>query len=163
MSLFLLKRVGNATRDQEVVTYLLIPSLKETILYGPLHQVVLLGNCWRLRRDRPYVVINTIEEPPVTGSDDVAYLASIPRLIAEDSNHVGVLRYVGQGDLSPFVPRAEEDFMLFLQHPPPKDIPSWPLLVTQLNAVLLCQSDEFIKIQTVDPSIMRLIEALPSG
>jgi hypothetical protein len=165
MSLLLLKRIPQINQSQGVTTYLLIPDLGEKVLYGPMHTAILLANCWRLRRERPYVIACTSEGQYGESCDinDLDYVSNLPILSAAGPAQSGTLRNVEQGDLSPFVPRSEEGFLLFLPNPQVTEIPAWPFIVTELNSVLLSLCDEFIKIQTDDKGIMQLIEELPES
>ncbi len=67
---------------------------------------------------------------------------------------------MGHGDVSPFIPRFEDDFLLFLPQAPSIEIPSWPDIVTVLNGVLLSQVDELYKLRTTDPKVMSLVVGL---
>jgi hypothetical protein len=165
MSLFLLKRVSVQVGEHGIVACLLAPDLPAALLYGPQSIAIQLANLWRLRRERPYLVASS-EGPSrqgPTGEDDLAYVQSLPQLCVEGRPGARCARYVGQGDVSPLMPRDEEDFLLLLPHPPPEMLPSWPHIVTELNAVLVGQVDEFIKIQTIDHSVVSLVDALPDA
>lgn len=165
MSLLLLKRVGYVNRTGGISTHLLIPYIDNKYLYGPMRSAILLANCWRFRRERPYVIACTDEGLDATSfdADDLKYVSQLPVLPTSGPTNGVTLRYVGQGDLSPFVPRSEEGFLLFLPTSHVAEVPSWPFLVTQLNSILLTLCDELIKIKTAYSYIDEPIEMLPES
>ncbi|MCA9266775.1 MAG: hypothetical protein KDA60_23130, partial [Planctomycetales bacterium] len=65
-----------------------------------------------------------------------------------------------QGDLSPFVPRTEDDVILLFRRVPPMILPSWPRFITDLDAVQIARADDYIKISTSSVNMCRMLEEL---
>lgn len=163
MGFILLRRVGAQATDGGVNQWLLIPDLDTDALYGPLSDAVWLSNLWRLRRERPFVLASVDEDRFSQGpaSTDAEYVRQLPVRQMEGAAEGRSLRYPGVGDISPFVPADEDEFLLLLPQPPPQVIPPWPAMLTQLDGVVVSRSDEFMKIRTADPSVLQLIATLP--
>src|SRR5262245_15310303 len=108
MSLIAIHRVGKQDCQNGLIKYLLVPDLPSEALHGPLHHAVLLANLWRFRRERSHVLASS--QDCLSNIDDICYVRSLPRLLVKG---YGTVFYVGQGDLSPFLLRSEDDFLLF--------------------------------------------------
>lgn len=161
MGLPLLRLVAQSNK-QDVTEYLLVPDLLPEQIYSPLYNAVFLAALWRIHRERPYVVASVDKgKPRNVNKEDLAYVEALPYLDMSGLVKANSIVYVGQGDISPFIPSSEDEFLLFLPKPPTLVIPCWPNTVTELNGVLIGQSDEFITLQTIDTNIMALVNDLP--
>jgi len=162
MSLELLKLVSKSS-ILGVPRFLLVPDLPLEQSRSSHYRAIALAAFWRLRRERPYVVA-FCEDPARWGNEsDLQYALSVPQLQISVLGEIRHVSNVGIGDISPFLSQEEDDFLLFLANPPPPIVPAWPNMVTELDGVLVGQCDEFITLQTVDPEIMSIIEALPEA
>ena len=157
MSLVLLKRAGAPWRDGLMIHYLLAPDLPEEHTNEQVILAIMLANMWRIRRDRPYVVACVEDESRATNS----YVQTLDTRRVENTPSTRPLIYVGTGDVSPVVPRTEDDSLLFFRDVPPPILPSWPKLITELDAVQLSRADEFVKITTTDAEVCKLLDELP--
>lgn len=158
-----LQLVDKTVEANGVMQYLLIPDLTSEQLYSPLYQSVVLSICWRLRRNRNYVLAS-IDEGRIKGyysPEDEYYVRSTPvvRLIQYDATYIHA--YQLKEDISPFMPVSEDDFLIFLPSLFLLNKVVWSDLIAKSNAILLQQCDEFIKIQTSDLIVASHIERLP--
>ncbi len=161
MSFPSLKLVTQSNK-QDITEYLLVPDLLPEQIYSSLYNAVFLAALWRIHRERPYVVASVDKGKPRNfNKEDLAYIEALPHLDMSGFVKAGSILYIGQGDISPFIPSLEDEFLLFLPKPPSSVVPCWPNIVTELNGVLVGQSNEFITLQTVDINIMALISDLP--
>jgi len=160
MSFPSLKLVTQSNK-QDITEYLLVPDLLPEQIYSSLYNAVFLAALWRIHRERPYVVASVDKgKPGNIGREDLAYIEALPCLSMSGFVRASSIIYVGQGDISPFIPSSEGEFLLFLPKPPASVIPCWPDMVSKLNGILIGQIDEYITLQTVDTSIMALINNL---
>jgi hypothetical protein len=148
MSFPSLKLVTQSNK-QDITEYLLVPDLLPEQIYSSLYNAVFLAALWRIHRERPYVVASVDKgKPGNIGREDLAYIEALPCLSMS-----GFVR-------ASFIPSSEGEFLLFLPKPPASVIPCWPDMVSKLNGILIGQIDEYITLQTVDTSIMALINNL---
>ena len=152
----LLKRAVPSWREGAIVRYLLVPDLPSTGKSEQLTELVLLANLWRLCRDRPYAVAFVEDEQRTRNQ----YCQSLETRRVDGVMSQRPLLYVGQGDLSPFVPRTEDDVILLFRRVPPMILPSWPRFITDLDAVQIARADDYIKISTSSVNMCRMLEEL---
>ncbi len=163
MSLLLLRRVGRSWTELGLVHHLLAPEVPPSSYGGSAFDAVVLANLWPLRRGRPYVAVGYDDTcwSRTPESEQIEYWESLPRLAVAGRETAGRLRYVGEGDVSPVVPRSEDDLLLLLPSVPAAELPSWPELVSRLNALYLTRSDDSIEIITTDHEVVELLDKLP--
>jgi len=160
MVFFLLTIITKQILDGGIAEYLLLPDIAPEQLHSEIYNAIVLAASWRLTRERPYVAASLLQQEIGTRyqAADLVYVESLPRLKLVHPYGTVSVAYIGQEDISPFVPILEDDFLLFLPEPPSDIILPWPNMIKIMNGVLLSQSDEYIKIQTADVRIMSLIE-----
>lgn len=159
MSLRLMRRLERQVREEGVFEYLLTPALSTEQTQSGLYELVVLAAVCRLSRGRPHAVVCVDEQsfaernPP----EDVRYFYSLPGFGGRQN-----LRLLEGGDASPFIPKSEDEFLLLLPAAPPHELPPWPRMVLDLNAIFITQVDEFIEVQTADPEAIDLLESVPT-
>jgi hypothetical protein len=161
MALFRLRRLGEKQmREHGVSRRLLIPDLPSDLLRGDLDRAIMLANLWRLRRRRANVV-GCIHDYSGLPAEDLQYALSLPRVEVSEREGPELLRNLGVDDIAMFLPNCEEDFLLFLPKPAVAVLPAWPLMVTQLDGVLIGRCDEFVTIEYADPQLDQILADIP--
>jgi hypothetical protein len=155
-----LRHAGAVEHEEGVVEYLLAPRLPDELLYQPICDAVRLAVLYRLRRNHPYSVASIDPERVRTAeATDAEYLKSL-RLLDPVVTGGDSLLEIAYGDLSPLLPYGEHEFILLMRSPPVGGIPCWPRLVVELDAVLVSQVDEYMQVQTANPSVRKLLDSL---
>ncbi len=160
MSLPFLKRQEKDVLCEGILEYLLTPDLPSKQFHSSWYELVVMRALCRLSRDHPYTVVcvdvqSFTERSPL---EDVGYFDSLPSLSLNGKN---ILKYVERGDISPFVPKSEDEFLLLLPTTPPSDLPPWPWMILDLEGIFVTQVDEFLKIETAASNIVNLLDSLP--
>ncbi len=157
MSLSLLKHACPPWQDDSVIHYLLLPLLPDSVRNEQLIDAVILSNLWRIRRDRPYVVAYVEDETRTTDP----YVQSLETRRIDGSQSPRPFVYVGMGDVSPLVPRTEDDMLILFRDVPPRILPSWPRFIVELGGVQITRADEYVKISTISSDICEVLDELP--
>lgn len=154
--LTLVLRVGEPF-DQGCVKNILLAPEHDFAGNWKLFDAIIHYNICKLRRTRPYIVAskrtNSIQELTSDNSLEFRHISNV--------ENQQPLFYFGREDVSDEIPHCEDEFLILFREVPPKILPPWPNVITDLDSILVTCVDEFIKLCYADESFSESVLKLP--